>query len=116
MYHKAAMSHKRVGVVADRRTATLFRLVGLKDVYPVDDDKEAEMCLRQVLEESNVFLILVTDRLINKIKDLIEGVLEKKYPLIIPIPSVENQEAIQTDLINDLVKRKAGIEFKLQEI
>ena len=112
------MSNKKFGVdkslavVADRRTTTIFKLAGLKDVYPVESHEEAEIFIRKLVENPRFLIILVTERIVNKIQDFIERIAENRYPLIVPIPSVEGQK-IKTDLITKLMKRKAGIEFKL---
>jgi vacuolar-type H+-ATPase subunit F/Vma7 len=103
---------KSLAIVADRRTITIFKLAGLKDVYPVESDEEAEKLIRILVENPRFLIILVTGRILNKIQDFIESIVEHKYPLIVPIPSVEGQK-IKTDLITSLIKRKAGIEFKL---
>ena len=103
---------KSLAVVADRRTTTLFKLAGLKDVYPVESHEEAEKFIRRLVENPRFLIILVTDRIVNKIQDFIERIAENRYPLILPIPSVEGQKT-KTDLITNLIKRKAGIEFKL---
>ena len=103
---------KRLAVVADRRTTTIFKLAGLKDVYPVRSHEEAEKFIRRLVEDPRVLIILVTERLVNKIQDYIERITEQNYPLIVPIPSVEGLK-IKTDLITNLIRRKAGIEFKL---
>jgi len=103
---------KSLAVVADRRTTTIYKLAGLKDVYPVECHEEAEKFIRRLVENPRVLIILVTERLVNKIQDYIERIAENKYPLIVPIPSVEGQK-IKIDLITNLIKRKAGIEFKL---
>ncbi len=101
-----------MAVVADRRTITIFKLAGLKDVYPVESHEEAEKIIRKLVENPRFLIILVTEYIVNKIQDFIESIAENKYPLIIPIPSVEGQK-IKTDLISNLIRRKAGIEFKL---
>lgn len=115
MHDNLNLVHKRISVVADRRTATLFRLAGLKHVYSVDNDEEVDKYIRRIMEDSNILMILITDRLINRSIRLLEEITENKYPLIIPVPGIKSSETTQIDLINDLVRRKAGIEFKLQE-
>lgn len=114
MYSGESVSHKRVALVADKRTATFFRIAGLKDVYPVESYEEAEGCLRKVSKDPNFLIILVTERFVDKIRYVIEGITENRYPLIIPIPGVRDRVVVKTDLINELVKRKGRIEFKLR--
>jgi vacuolar-type H+-ATPase subunit F/Vma7 len=107
---------KKIAIVADKRTITVFRLAGLEDVYPVDSYEDAEKCINQVLKNPNFFIVLVTERIVNKLQDVLEKMYENKYPLIIPIPSVEGQIKVKTDLISMLIKQKAGIEFKLNDM
>ena len=104
---------KRIALVADKRTVTVFRLAGLEDVYPVEGYDDAEKCIYQISKNPNFLIILVTEGIVNIIQDVIEKIYENKYPLIIPIPSVEGRIKMKTDLIGTLIKRKAGIEFKL---
>jgi vacuolar-type H+-ATPase subunit F/Vma7 len=109
----ASVSHKRVALVADKRTVTFFRLAGLKDTYPIESYKEAEECLRKISKDPDFLIILVTEKFVDKIRNVIEGITENRYPLIIPIQGVRDGEVAKTDLIHELIKRKAGIEFKL---
>ena len=104
---------KRIAIVADKRTVTVFRLAGLEYVYPVENYEDAEKCIYRISKNPNFLIILVTERIVNIIQDVLEKIYENKYPLIIPIPSVEGRIKMKTDLIGKLIKRKAGIEFKL---
>ncbi len=105
-------TRKRLAVVADRRTITLFKLAGLRDVYPVESHEEAEPLIRRLVEDPAFLLLLVTDGVISAIQDTIERLADQKYPLIVPIPSVDGPK-VETNLITNLIKRKAGVEFKL---
>ena len=58
-------------------------------------------------------VVLITDLLANKIRGKLEEIVDQKRPLFIPIPSVVSGEKVGVDLINEIIKRKAGIEFKL---
>lgn len=102
-----------IALVADRRTATLFRLAGMRNLYPIDRYDEIEKCFSKVSENPNFIIILVTERIANKIQDLIDRIAENKYPLVIPIPSLEGSLKVKIDLINKLIKSKVGIDFKL---
>jgi vacuolar-type H+-ATPase subunit F/Vma7 len=105
---------KEIALLADRRTATLFRLAGLKNVYPVTNPEEIEKNFETVTENPNYQIILVTELILNEIQEKKGDIAEKKYPLIIPIPSLEGPSPIKIDLINQLIKSKAGIEFALE--
>ena len=102
-----------VALIADKNTVTWFKLAGLKDVYCVENAEKAEKCLRELVEKHNLAIILVTERLGDQISGVIEKLAERKYPLIIPIPDIGGPITMKTDLIVELIRRKAGIEIKL---
>jgi len=103
----------RIALVADKNTVTCFKLAGLRDVYAVKNADEARKHINQLLEESNLAIILVPDRLIDHAYSIIEKGTERKYPIIIPIPDTLGTATPKVDPIVELVRRKAGIEVKL---
>jgi V/A-type H+-transporting ATPase subunit F len=102
-----------IALVADKNTVTCFKLAGLKNVYCVENAEEAEKCIRELSEEPNLAIILVTERVVNQIYGTLEKIIERKYPLIVPIPNTRGPMTMKTDLIIELIRRKAGIEVKL---
>ena len=104
----------RIALVADKNTVTCFKLAGLRDVYSVESAEEAERCIRELSMKPDFVIILVTERIVDQIHAAIEKTTERRYPLIIPIPDVRGPITMKTDLIVDLIKRKAGIEVKLR--
>jgi vacuolar-type H+-ATPase subunit F/Vma7 len=105
---------KEIALIADRRTATLFRLAGMKYVYPVDSPEQVVKHFERVAENPNFLIILATERIVNEIQEKKGDIMEKKYPLIIPISSLEGPSTMTIDLITELIKSKAGIEFHLE--
>ena len=103
-----------IALVADKNTATCFKLAGLKDVHSVKDAEEAEKCLHALLEKNDLAIVLVTERIMNQIHDTIEKIMERKSPLIIPIADMKGPTTVKTDLIVELIRRKTGIEVKLR--
>lgn len=102
-----------IALVADKNTVTCFKLAGLKNVYYVENAEEAEKRIRELSEEPDLAIILVTEHVVNQIYGTIEKIIERRYPLIVPIPSTEGPVKMKTDLIVELIRRKAGIEVKL---
>ncbi len=76
--------------------------------------EEAERLIRELSEQPDFVIILVTERIVDQIHAAIEKITERRYPLTIPIPDVRGPTTMKTDLIVDLIKRKAGIEVKLR--
>jgi len=103
----------KIALVADRSTATSFKLAGSADVSIVGNAEEAERKIDELMERSDLAVILVTERLTDQIPGLAEKVAERKCPLIVPIPETRGPIVTKTDLIVDLIRRKAGIEVKL---
>jgi V/A-type H+-transporting ATPase subunit F len=104
----------RIALIADKNTVTCFKLAGMSDVYSVESAEEAERRIRQLSEQPDFVIILVTERIVDQIHAAIEKITERKHPLIIPIPDVRGPTKMKTDLIVELIKRKAGIEVKLR--
>lgn len=104
----------RIALVADKRTATCFKLAGLRDVYHVESAEEAEKCVRALLEKSDITVVLITQRIVDQIDSTMKRIAESKYPVIIPIPDTKGPIRLRTDPIVELIKRKTGIEIKLQ--
>ncbi|UCE15916.1 MAG: V-type ATP synthase subunit F [Candidatus Bathyarchaeota archaeon] len=102
-----------IALIADKNTATCFKLAGLKDTYPVENAEEAEKCVRELSEKPNLAIILVTERIVDQNYSVIKKISERKQPLIVPIPDTGGPTTMKTDFIVELIKRKAGIEVKL---
>jgi len=100
-----------MALVADKKTATCFKLAGLSDVYSVNDSKGAEKCIQALLEKKKLKFILVSERLLTQVK-IIEKTRSDTFPLIVPIPDISNPKVPKTDRIVELIKRKTGIEVK----
>jgi V/A-type H+-transporting ATPase subunit F len=104
----------RLAVVADVDTVNCFKLAGLEPVYTVKNAEEAEARIRELLETPDLALIIIADHMANQIRDTINEVTEEKeFPLIISIPSISDPSPLTVDPINELIKRKTGIELKL---
>jgi len=103
----------KIALVADRSTATCFKLAGLSDVSIVKNAEEAEKGIDELLARGDLAVILATERLVDQVPGLAEKVAERRYPLIVPIPETRGPMVAKTDLIVELIRRKAGIEVKL---
>ena len=104
----------KIAIVADFDTVNCFKLAGLEHAYTVKNAEEAEERVRALLETPDFALIVVTDQIANRIRATINEVTEEKeYPLIISVPSISGSSPLAVDPINELIKRKTGIELKL---
>ena len=104
----------KIAIVADFETVNCFKLAGLEHAYAVKDFEEAEERLHEILETPNFALVIVTHQIANRIRATINAVTEEKeFPLIISVPSVSGSPPLAVDPMNELIKRKTGIELKL---
>ena len=104
----------RIAIVADVDTVNCFKLAGLEQGYVVKNAEEAEERIRELIETPNFALIIVTDHIANRIRATINEVTEEQdFPLIISVPSISGSPPLAVDPINELIKRKTGIELKL---
>ena len=101
-----------ITLVADKNTATCFKLAGFSMVYSAENAQEAEKCLQRLMGENNLRIVLVSERLLRQIQ-IFEKISERQYPLVIPIPDIKGPETLKTNLIVELIKRKTGIEVKV---
>ena len=103
----------KIAIVADGDTANCFRLAGLKYSYPIENAEEAEKRIRELVETPDFAVIITTDHIANRIRATINQITEEhEYPLIISIPNISGPSLLMLDPINELIKRKTGIELK----
>ena len=104
----------KIAIVADKDTINCFKLSGLENAFTVKNAEEAEKRLNELLETPDFALIIITNKLKNRIRAKINEITEEKqFPLIISIPSISDQSELEVNPINELIKRKTGIELKL---
>lgn len=101
-----------IGVLADKHTATSFKLAGLRDVFPVNDPTQARQTFLEILEKNELRILLVSEQLLSKIQSY-PITPEQQSLLIIPIPTIQGRAPPKVDFMAELIKRKTGIEVKL---
>ncbi len=104
----------KIAIIADKDTINCFKLAGLEHAYSVKDAEEAEERIRELLETPDFAVLITTDYIASRIRAIINEVTEEQeFPLIISIPSVSGPSPLVVDPINELIRRKTGIELKL---
>lgn len=102
-----------IAVIADRDTATLFKLAGVKHSFVVGSTEEAEEVLMNLVK-GGFSIIVITKRLAQPIQQTIAKLtMGKRYPVILIIPS--KGEPIEKEVISirDYLRKALGIEFKV---
>jgi len=103
---------KEIGLLADKHTATCFKLAGLHNVFSVNDPAKAEETFFEILDKNNLRILLVSETILNNLQN-ITTLFEQRSPLIIPIPAMHGRGSSKVDFMTELIKRKTGIEVKL---
>ncbi|AFK21934.1 V-type ATP synthase subunit F [Pyrococcus sp. ST04] len=101
----------KVVVMGDSDTVVGFKLAGVHEVYEFDYSElsieRARNKLRELVEREDVGIILITERLAEKIGEL----PEVNLPIILQIPdkfgSIYGEE-----LLKEIVRRAIGVEIK----
>ena len=104
----------KIAIVADDDTVNCYKLAGLEYAYSVRNAEEAEDCIRDLLKKPDFAVLIITANIANRIRATMNKITEEQdLPLIIPIPSIGEPSPLAVDPINELIKRKTGIELKL---
>ena len=108
-----ARSLKKVAVIGDKDTALGFAMTGVKNIDIVSpDQKEALNALEQNVKNTEIGIIIITERVADCIRDEIDKLKIDKtlYPIIIEIPDKQGEIPGRQDPISLLIKRAIGVE------
>lgn len=101
-----------IAVIADRDTATLFKLAGVGSSFITDSPEEAERALRSLMEK-DFSVVVLTKRLAQPIQQIIARLMRgRRYPVIVVIPGKGEPIEKETVSVHDYLKRALGIELK----
>ena len=108
-----------IAIIADKDTATGFRLAGISRIYEFSEDESDSMLenLSQTLEKlaNECSIIIITERLAEKVRGKIREINERKRgvsPIIVEIPDKRGAIEKEMDEISRLIKRAVGIAIK----
>lgn len=96
-------------LISDNRdTLVGMRLAGIKGTI-VNEKKEAEKLLDNLIKDKNILIIVITEKLAEKMRDKINNIKQKmKSPLIVEIP--DRHGSIKSeDYITGYVRDSIGI-------
>jgi len=99
----------KVVVIGDEDTAALFRFAGAGEVIVADEDVGEKF--DKVVEDGEVAIVLITERVADKIARKIEKVkLQRELPVIVEIPDKKGKAEGREDSVEKLIKRAVGVE------
>jgi V/A-type H+-transporting ATPase subunit F len=107
----------RIAVIADKDTSLGFALTGIKDIYAVDNREEAKSALAEVMQNSDIGVVIITERFAHSLREDIRRWREEKplYPLLVEV-SDKKGKMTREDPIRLLIKRAVGLDIKADEV
>ena len=103
----------KIALLGDRETAAYFRVSGLRRSRHVKDRAEAERVLTQLLSDSSISLVLVTEPVMEWVQPVLVK-HRKEYPIVVSIPTKKGPKS-SMDTLAELVKRTVGVELKVRK-
>jgi V/A-type H+-transporting ATPase subunit F len=94
-------------VIADKHSATAFRLAGVQRVYEAGADEEN---LKALLAEETVGMVIVTERVADENRKIIDDHKASKRitPIVVEVPDVQGPVEREIDPIRELIRRAIG--------
>ncbi|MFW5928660.1 MAG: V-type ATP synthase subunit F [Thermoplasmatota archaeon] len=108
----------KVVVVGDEDMALGFSLAGVDKTYVPSDDYDARKQLNHLLEEPDVGIILLSERIAEDIREHLQEKIKRKkelYPIIVEIPNKEGKLKDKEDPLKGKIRRAVGIDITSTE-
>lgn len=100
-------------MIGDKDTVIGFQLAGIKDTHAVETPEEAKEVLLNIGNDKDAGLIIITERLADKLRGEIMSVTEGKVtPIVVEIPDKAGPIEKRVDPIKELIRRAVGVEVK----
>ena len=101
-----------VAVIGDIDTVTGFRLGGVREGRVVNNKEEAEKALDDLIE-TNVSIIIITDKIADEIRvHMNKKIGSEIVPMVIEIPDKDGISESDGDQMRALIKRVIGVDIK----
>ncbi|MDE1828166.1 MAG: hypothetical protein KGH65_03340 [Candidatus Micrarchaeota archaeon] len=112
MEGRVANKEYKIAVIGSRLLAIGSKLSGVTESYTVTEQEETESLLRELLQKSDVGIIVITQSLIKKIRDrkLLYAIDNSLMPLIIDVADF-NEPQQETDVLRKMILRAVGIDI-----
>ena len=107
----------KVAVIADKDTALGFALTGIKDIFAVENRDDAKSALSEVMESSEIGIVIITERYAHSLREEIQRFREEKplYPLLVEVADKKGKMR-REDPIRLLIKRAVGLDIQADEV
>lgn len=102
----------KIGIIGDVDTVVGFRLAGIPKAFVATDGVTARKALLDFSNDPNVSLVIITERFAEQVRETIEELTIRPYPVIVEIPDKRGRLAEKESPLQRLVKRAIGVELE----
>ncbi|GFP37971.1 V/A-type H+/Na+-transporting ATPase subunit F [Candidatus Hakubella thermalkaliphila] len=99
----------KVAMVGDRASVQGFKALGL-DVFPLDDINRARQVWNRI-NPKDYGVIIVTESVFERIRDLAEGLKEGLKPVVLVVPSATGPVGLINEEIRNMMKKAVGTDI-----
>ncbi|MCP4761678.1 MAG: hypothetical protein GY870_07840 [archaeon] len=106
----------RIVLFGDEDSGILFNLVGVDSIiYEEKGFQEFKMIFEELLEDPDIGIIIITDRLFIRYKDyILPYKMQRRRPIIVEIPEIIG--GLKEDYAQKIIKRFIGIDISEKSI
>lgn len=108
---------KRIVIIGDRDFTNIFKVVGLKDTYVIEVDRDKSIVrsiVSKVISDESVGLIVLMEDLEEYVKDIVDRVKFKLKPLVVFLPGIKGSRIRDiSEYYTQIFKRTLGISVTL---
>jgi V/A-type H+-transporting ATPase subunit F len=102
----------KIAIIGDIDTVVGFRLAGILKTFVATDGASARRALIDFSNDPDVSLVILTERLAEQIRETIEELTIRPYPVIVEIPDKQGSLKEKESPLQRLVKRAIGVELE----
>ena len=103
---------EKIAIIGDIDTVVGFRLAGVLKSQTPNGASETRKALLDFANDSAVSIIIITEQLAETIRDNIEEISQRPYPVIVEIPDKSGHLLEKESPLRRLVKRAIGVELE----
>lgn len=108
-----SLERSAIACVGDEDTVIGLRLAGVKKAEIVNDPKKARKKILEFAENEEIGVLILTEKIVEENRDIVNALLEKPFPIIVEIPSSEGPIKKEKDTLKELVRKAVGIDLNI---
>ncbi|MEM0201312.1 MAG: V-type ATP synthase subunit F [Candidatus Micrarchaeaceae archaeon] len=101
----------KIALIGSEELSIGFKLAGIRNSYTVKTGAEAETLIRNILQNQEIGIIILSSKIINQIKDrkILNAIDTSILPLFVEVPDYGSNYA--PDTLRRLILRAIGIDI-----